>query len=198
MSQQSEQVQKDYELEPDVDEDLAEKVREYSMRKDGRYVEAVVTEIKERNDGRIKITAELPGQEVTEIYETPSPDNKEFEEIANEYGLGLVDIGSLYGEKVWCTKESGEWRIVVRKGKLKSIAGKVRGLVINGLDNIGAHILYSLFSPIIALDVKFEENDPYKQDIDQELINFCNGILYMCFTILTWVFIYFMIHVIFL
>lgn len=104
---QTQTKESEYELEPDVDADLVERIQNYSLRKKGRYVEGRVSSVEEGRRGKIKLTIDLPTETFTQSFHEPDPEHTKFEVIADEYGLGLVDIGSLKGETVWCTKESG-------------------------------------------------------------------------------------------
>lgn len=101
-----------------MNDELAEELRDYSTRKDGRYVEGVVMDVDESKRGGIKIDVETPTKTFTDCYNKPSPEEGAFEEIADEYGQGLVDINALEGNTVWCKERGNDWEITIQRGYL--------------------------------------------------------------------------------
>ena len=113
MSQTQTAPVEEYEVDPDVDGELAAELQQYSVRQNGKFVKGRVDSIKETSVSpfKIAVTVTLPQGAFRQTFYKPDPEHREFEQFAQEYGTGLVDISDLAGADVWCTKEDGDWRI---------------------------------------------------------------------------------------
>lgn len=147
-------TQLEYEADPNVDEELVEEVREYAIHEDGRYVEGEITGVKEMRNGRVKLIVSLPNTDFGETFEKPSPANRELQAVANKYGSGLLDLGALKGEKVWCERENGQWRISMRRGRAMRLAERLASLE---SDTVVQKVGSILMAPVHALAILEKE-----------------------------------------
>jgi hypothetical protein len=189
-------VTDEYELEPDVDEELVAEIQTYSQRQNGDLVKGTIQEVYEGRAGKINVSVDLPSESFTERFHKPDPENKSFEAVANEYGIGLVDIGALKGETVWCTKEDGSWNITLYPGKKERLLNKLPSL------SDATHEFKRIsFSPVYASEIAYEHNQSkryrrlYSKPPDDQ-IYWSKGVIDALKTVAFWMIILIVIGVI--
>jgi len=175
-----------------MNQELAEELHEYSLRKEGKYVQGVVMDIDESNRGGVMLTVETPTTTFTDTYNKPSPENTELEEVANEYGQGLVDIGALSGETVWCEEDRGQWSIAIRRGT----RGKIHDYFTNiNSDTIAKKIETFAFAPVYAMTISHQKHEAsrwcHRRMPSDEKIDWSEGVFDMLGFCVFWLSVFF-------
>ena len=175
-----------------MNQELAEELHEYSLRKKGKYVQGVVMDIDESNRGGVALTIETPTETFTDTYRKPSPENTGLEEVADEYGQGLVDISALSGETVWCEEQRGNWSVVIRH----RTRGKIRDYFTNINSNtVAKKIRTFMLAPVYALAIEHQKKEAarwsYRRMPSDENINWSEGVFAMLGFCVFWLSVFF-------
>lgn len=168
-------------------DEFAQQCRDYEFRSNGDVVEGTVTDVvPSESRPSVKVRVNVPGDQFAQWFPQPAPDTWQFERLCEHYADGLTEIRTLEQATVPCTKEDGDWRIVVPRTRRERLWSWVY------TDTEWKKVF---FAPIIANSIKRKDRVSIQRNSgpSQAKLNWARGVDDMLACISGWCLVAFFI-----